>query len=82
MITYNHKYRGEFEYEKFALNILSFHNIISNIKENEIDGSNGTLTTLKALCDELDVFFNDVTGNNGLFETAFLSILKGKENMK
>lgn len=82
MITYNHKYRGEFEYEKFALNILSFHNIISNIKEIELEGSNGTVTTLKLMYDELNNFFNDMTGNKGFCEQTFLSILKGKEYLK
>ena len=82
MITYNHKYRGEFEYEKFALNILSFHNIISNIKEIELEGSNGTITTLNSIYDELSKFFNSITGNNGLLEKSFLSIIKEKENIR
>lgn len=82
MITYNHKYRGEFEYDKFILNILSFHNIILNIKEIELEGSNGTVTTLRSIHNELDTFFNDVTGDNGLFQEAFLLITKGKECLK
>lgn len=82
MITYNYKYRGEFEYEKFALNILSFHNIISNIKEIELEGSNGTVTTLRSIHNELNNFFDDITGNKGLFEKAFLSIIKGKECLR
>ena len=81
MITYNHKYRGEFEYEKFALNILSFHNIISNIKEIELEGNNGSVTTLKSIHNELNEFFNSITGNNGILEKSFLSIIKEKECM-
>lgn len=81
MITYNHKYRGEFEYEKFALNILSFNNIISNIKEIELEGNNGSVTTLKSIHNELNEFFNSITGNNGILEKSFLSIIKEKECM-
>jgi hypothetical protein len=30
MITYNMRYRGPIEYEKFVLNILQYHNEVEN----------------------------------------------------
>lgn len=31
MITYNMRYRGQYEYDKFALNIIQFINLVSEI---------------------------------------------------
>lgn len=36
MITYNMRYRGPYEYDKFALNILQYKNTVTDII-NEID---------------------------------------------
>ena len=31
MITYNMRYRGPYEYDKFALNILQYNNLVKDI---------------------------------------------------
>lgn len=38
MIRYNMRYRGPYEHDKFALNILQYHNMITNFK-NDISSS-------------------------------------------
>ena len=38
MITYNMRYRGPYEYDKFVLNIFQFLNQVKDI-ENELDSS-------------------------------------------
>lgn len=35
MIVYNMRYRGAIEYDKMALNILSFHNEVESLCEDE-----------------------------------------------
>ena len=34
MIRYNMRYRGPYEHDKFALNILQYHNMITNFKND------------------------------------------------
>lgn len=38
MITYNMRYRGPYEYDKFVLNVFQFLNQVKDI-ENELDSS-------------------------------------------
>lgn len=79
MIMYNHRYRGQFEYDKFALNILSFHNIVTNLETLEIQGTNEEISSLLSIHDEVNKIFNDFTGNGGLCETSFLFSIKERE---
>ena len=82
MIFYNNRYRGPFEYDKFALNILSFHNIINELDTLEIKGTKKEFNSLKEIKDNIDIFFEEYTKANGLRNQINLSILKEKENLK
>lgn len=82
MIIYNNRYRGPFEYDKFALNILSFHNIMNELKTLEIKGTKKEFNNLKEIKDNIDIFFEEYTKANGLRNKINLSILKEKENLK
>ena len=82
MIFYNNRYRGPFEYDKFALNILSFHNIINELETLEIKGTKKEFNSLKEIKDDIDIFFEEYTKANGLRNKINLSILKEKENLK
>ena len=82
MIFYNNRYRGPFEYDKFALNILSFHNIINELETLEIKGTKKEFNRLKEIKDNIDIFFEEYTKANGLRNKINLSILKEKENLK
>lgn len=82
MITYNHKYRGSFEYEKFALNILSFHNAINSLETIEIQGTNEEIATLMSMSNDIDNIFNSFTGKNGICEQSFLLGLKERKCIK
>lgn len=82
MIIYNNRYRGPFEYDKFALNILSFHNIMNELETLEIKGTKKEFNNLKKIKDNIDIFFEEYTKANGLRNKINLSILKEKENLK
>lgn len=82
MIIYNNRYRGPFEYDKFALNILSFHNIINELKTLEIKGTKKEFNNLKEIKNDIDIFFEEYTKANGLRNEINLSILKEEENLK
>ena len=55
MIKYNFRYRGPFEYDKFVLNILQFHNEVRLLNEQLID--NDSAANLLELKQELDDIF-------------------------
>ena len=57
MITYNMRYRGPYEYDKFVLNIFQFLNQVKDI-ENELDSSlaNNIYTYQDKLNDYTDKF--------------------------
>lgn len=83
MILYNMRYRGPIEHDKFALNILQFHNEIVNIitEETEALNSNNSLIAIKK---EVDSIYNTIVGNNnepnvGLSETLYYKMLDCKE---
>lgn len=82
MIIYNNRYRGPFEYDKFALNILSFHNIINELETLEIKGTKKEFNNLKEIKNDIDIFFEEYTKANGLRNEINLSILKEEENLK
>ena len=64
MIFYNNRYRGPFEYDKFALNILSFHNIINELETLELKGTKKEFNSLKEIKDNIDIFFEEYTKAN------------------
>lgn len=55
MIRYNMRYRGAFEYDKFALNILQYSNLINHLY-SDIENEESYLT-LKEVIKELDLLF-------------------------
>lgn len=52
MITYNMRYRGSYEYDKFVLNILQFHNEVQDMVA-EMNTGDQTLTGYKDKLDNL-----------------------------
>lgn len=79
MITYNHKYRGPFEYDKFVLNILSFHNIIENLETLEVRGANEEINSLLSTYNEIKNIFDSFTGDDGICERSFLLALQERK---
>lgn len=75
MITYNIRYRGPFEYEKFVLNIMQQYNQtkealqdFESYKASTIDNINNTINTL---------FKKSIEPNNISEQLLTLKILKG-----
>lgn len=75
MITYNIRYRGPFEYEKFVLNIMQQYNQtkealqdFQSYKASTIDNINNTINTL---------FKKSIEPNNISEQLLTLKILKG-----
>lgn len=52
MIKYNMRYRGPYEYDKYALNILQFHNEVNRISDKLTRDSNSSLKKLTQQLDE------------------------------
>ena len=46
MIIYNNRYRGPYEYDKFALNILSLHNMVEELKTYEFENTNENINSI------------------------------------
>lgn len=77
MITYNNRYRGPFEYEKFLLNILSFHNIVNEINICENEDINNSIIGLKSIQQEINNIYNSIV-NNGLDEKLYIIIKQNR----
>lgn len=59
MIVYNMRHRGPYEYDKFALNILQFSNLVSNIVNQIKDMTDeNVLCYIKKLDDLIDSQIN------------------------
>lgn len=61
MILYNMRYRGPYEYDKFALNIMQFAN---EVKRLQGDLGDTTLAELKKLQKELISIIDEETSEN------------------
>lgn len=80
MISYNNRYRGPYEYDKFILNILQFHNIVEHLDTYEVNGATDAIDTIKSLHDEVNTVFDDfISGHNSLSEEIFFTIMKKRE---
>lgn len=66
MIVYNNRYRGPLEYDKFALNILTFHNLINEIMNNEMTTS--MQTNILFVQDALNELIENYYGHNKISE--------------
>ena len=82
MIIYNNRYRGPHEYDKFALNILSFHNAVESIRTSEVNGIADDMLTLKSIHEDVNSVFDIYSKNNGLCENIFLLTIKERECIK
>lgn len=55
MITYNMRYRGPYEYDKFALNILQYINLVKNIASSiNKDAENNLVSKSEKLAKYID----------------------------
>lgn len=52
MIKYNMRYRGPYEYDKYVLNILQFHNEVNRISDKLTRDSSSSLKKLTQQLDE------------------------------
>ena len=82
MISYNHKYRGQFEYEKFLLNILPFYNTIKNLETLEIQGTNEELESLLSIQDEVNKTMDMLTGKDSISDRFYVLSIKERECTK
>lgn len=73
MIHYNMRYRGAYEYDKFVLNILQYHNeMLDYLKDLETDND---IINLKYLCNEVDDLYNSYNLSNGLCESIYNTLM-------
>lgn len=63
MILYNMRYRGPYEYDKFALNIMQFVNETKRLKGQLGDT---TLAELKELQKQLEEIIDEETGEHSV----------------
>lgn len=73
MIHYNMRYRGTYEYDKFALNILQLHN--ENIDYIEDIMSNEEINNISELYDKTNLLFDSYNNKNGLCEDIYNTLI-------
>ena len=76
MIIYNNRYRGPYEYDKFALNILSLHNMVEELKTYEFENTNENINSLINLYNDLNELFNLLCYKNSYDEKKYEIIIK------
>jgi hypothetical protein len=76
MILYNMRYRGPFEYDKFALNTLQFHNEVYSILLGETDDTEENIDSLILHQGMITDRFNKVVKQA---EDLYISTLNFKE---
>ena len=76
MIIYNNRYRGPYEYDKFALNILSLHNMVEELKTYEFENTNENINSLINLYNDLNELFNLLCYKNSYDEKIYEIIIK------
>lgn len=81
MIIYNNRYRGPFEYEKFLLNILSFHNIINEINTYENDNIIENFNSVISLKNDIEEIYNTFVGDNSISSSVYDFIVENKEGI-
>lgn len=75
MITYNIRYRGPFEYEKFVLNIMQHYNETKEILDEFLEYKEKTIDNLS---ESINTLFSKSIQPNSLSEEILkLKILKG-----
>lgn len=73
MIHYNMRYRGTYEYDKFALNILQLHN--ENIDYIEDIMSNEEINNISELYEKTNLLFDSYNNENGLCEDIYNTLI-------
>lgn len=76
MIIYNNRFRGPFEYDKFALNILSFHNFVNYIEDYEINNKKSDFNSLKNIYKEVNNFYNKICCSDSLNDKIYRLIIQ------
>ena len=76
MIIYNNRYRGPYEYDKFALNILSLHNMVEELKTYEFENTNENINSLINLYNDLNELFNSLCYKNSYDEIIYEIIMR------
>jgi hypothetical protein len=76
MILYNMRYRGPLEYDKFALNILQFHNDVFFRDKNEFSSLSEDEVTLLTIQMDINTAFNNSINKA---EELYNEILQYKE---
>lgn len=73
MIHYNMRYRGAYEYDKFTLNILQYHNemldFLTDLETTE------EVINLKHLHEEVNDLFDRYNKENGVCENIYNTLL-------
>lgn len=85
MITYNIRYRGPYEYDKFVLNILQLHNAIKLSEMNELNNfydSNNSLIAMEKTINDLYENFIGKDDEIGVTEKIYLESFKLKGGNK
>lgn len=82
MIVYNNRFRGPHEYDKFALNILSFHNAVASLETHEVRGVADNFVTLKSIQADIDNAFSLFVGPDGICEKAYITAIKERMCIK
>lgn len=80
MIVYNNRYRGQFEYEKFAWNIFSLANMMNHIEKIEFQGTDTEFQTLKDINKDINDVFKTITDSNNISDRFYLLLIQAKED--
>ena len=76
MIIYNNRNREPYEYDKFALNILSLHNMVEELKTYEFENTNENINSLINLYNDLNELFNLLCYKNKKEEKIYEIIMR------
>lgn len=85
MISYNIRYRGPYEYDKFVLNILQLYNAIKLSELNELknfEANNNSLIAIEKTINELYENFMGKDDAVGITEQIYLESFKLKGGNK
>lgn len=79
MILYNMRFRGPLEYDKFVLNVLQFHNEVSEIILKEFDTTSGA--SLEQIVKDINAIYDTTVGKTqpGFSELLYQNMLDLEE---
>lgn len=82
MILYNMRYRGAYEYDKFVLNTMQYHNEVNEMLTKELLSGNTNYSSMLEMQQDIENLYKVVVGNSlntGIINTIYKEIIKYRE---